>query len=144
MLLLLNLPLVRLCVKLLEIPKALLYSAILVFATLGVYSLSASVLDVLITYAIGVLGFVMRRYDFPIAPVILGVILGPLMEAQFRRALSASQGDYSVFVTRPLSLGILVAAGLALVLPYVPAVIAIARGDRARGKRLRIPESTDL
>ncbi|HLL39312.1 MAG TPA: tripartite tricarboxylate transporter permease, partial [Rubrobacteraceae bacterium] len=101
MLLILNLPLIKIWVKLLEISKPLLYSGILVFATLGVYSLSNSVVDLLVMYAIGILGFFMRRYDFPVGPVILGVILGPLMEAQFRRALSISQGDLSVFVTRP-------------------------------------------
>ena len=71
----------------LEIPRPLLYAGILVFATLGVYSLSGRVIEVLVMYAIGVMGFFMRRYDFPIAPVILGVILGPLMETQARRAL---------------------------------------------------------
>ena len=91
MLLILNLPLIRIWVKLLEIPRPLLYSGILVFATLGVYSLSNSAVDLLVMYAIGILGFFMRRYDFPVGPVILGVILGPLMEAQFRRALSISQ-----------------------------------------------------
>ena len=81
MLLVLNLPLIRLWVKVLEIPRPVLYTAILVFATLGVYSISGSVTEVLIAYAIGVLGFGMRRYDFPIAPVVLGVILGPLRRA---------------------------------------------------------------
>ncbi len=92
MLLVLNYPLIRIWVRLLTIPKELLYSGILLFATLGVYSLSNSVVDLLVMYAIGVLGFLMRRYDFPVGPVILGVILGPLMETQFRRALQVSQG----------------------------------------------------
>ena len=87
MLLLLNLPLVQVWVQVLDIPRPLLYSGILVFGTLGVYSLSGSTIDVIVMYAIGVMGFFMRRYDFPIAPVILGVILGPLMETQARRAL---------------------------------------------------------
>ena len=87
----------------LEIPRALLYAGILVFGTLGVYSLSGSVVEVLVMYAIGVLGFFMRRYDFPIAPVILGVILGPLMETQARRALTASGDDFGVFFGRPLT-----------------------------------------
>jgi TctA family transporter len=63
----------------LEIPRPLLYSGILVFVTLGVYSLSGSIVEVLVMYAIGVMGFFMRRYEFPIAPVILGVILGPVI-----------------------------------------------------------------
>jgi putative tricarboxylic transport membrane protein len=108
MLLVLNLPLIRLWVKVLSIPRALLYSAILVFATLGVYSVANSLVDVLIMYLIGVVGFFMRRYDFPVGPMILGVILGPMMEAQFRRALQISQGDLTVFVTRPISLAVLI------------------------------------
>jgi len=128
MLLVLNLPLVRLWVKLLEIPKPLLYAAILLFATLGVYSLSNSLIDVLIMYVIGLVGFLMRRYDFPVGPVILGVILGPLMEKQFRDAISINQGDPSIFVTRPLTLFILLAAAAVLIIPYVPRIMARLRG----------------
>jgi putative tricarboxylic transport membrane protein len=77
----------------------------------------------------------MRRYDFPVGPVILGVILGPLMEAQFRRTLSISQGDPSVFVTRPLSLVILLMAFVTLLLPYLPALISRLRGERTEDAR---------
>jgi putative tricarboxylic transport membrane protein len=136
MLLLLNLPLVRIWVKLLEIPRPLLYAAILVFATLGVYSVANSLVDVLVMYLIGLLGFVMRRYDFPVGPTILGVILGPLMEKQFRDAVSISQGDLSIFVTRPLSLALLVVAGLAIVVPYVPRLVGTVRGDRGADGRI--------
>jgi putative tricarboxylic transport membrane protein len=128
MLLLLNLPLIRLWVKVLEVPRPLLYAGILVFATLGVYSLSSSVVEVFVMYAIGVLGFFMRRYDFPIAPVILGVILGPLMETQGRRALVGSGGDLGVFVSRPLTVVLLLIALAALVLPHVPAIMGSLRG----------------
>jgi putative tricarboxylic transport membrane protein len=128
MLLLLNLPLIRVWVKVLEIPRALLYAGILVFATLGVYSLSGSTVEVLVMYAIGVMGFFMRRYEFPIAPVILGVILGPVMEIQFRRALVASGGDWGVFVDRPLTIVLLTAAVLAIALPYLPRLWARVRG----------------
>jgi putative tricarboxylic transport membrane protein len=128
MLLLLNLPLIRLWVKVLEVPRALLYAGILVFATLGVYSLSGSTVEVLVMYAIGVLGFFMRRYDFPIAPVILGVILGPLMETQGRRALVGSGGDVGVFVGRPLTVVLLVVAIAALVVPHMPALMRRLRG----------------
>jgi putative tricarboxylic transport membrane protein len=120
MLLVLNLPLIRLWVKILAIPRSVLYGAILVFATLGVYSISNSLIDVLIMYLIGVIGFFMRRYDFPVGPMILGVILGPLMEQQFRRALQISQGDVTVFLTRPISLIILLLAAAALLAPYIP------------------------
>jgi putative tricarboxylic transport membrane protein len=128
MLLVLNLPLIRLWVRILSIPRPLLYAAILVFATLGVYSLANSLVDVLVMYLIGVVGFFMRRYDFPVGPMILGVILGPLLEAQFRRALQISQGDLTVFLTRPISLVLLLAAVAVLVLPYVPRLLG--RGHR--------------
>ena len=122
MLLALNLPLIQLWVKVLEIPRPLLYAGILVFGTLGVYSISASVIDVLVMYAIGVMGFFMRRYDFPIAPVILGVILGPLMETQARRALTASGDDFSVFFSRPLTVVLLLIAVAAFIVPHLPAL----------------------
>jgi putative tricarboxylic transport membrane protein len=143
MLLVLNLPLIRIWVSLLSIPQPLLYSGILVFATLGVYSLSNSVVDVLVMYAIGVVGFLMRRYDFPVGPTILGVILMPLAEAQFRRALSISQGDLSVFITRPLSLTILIMALAALLLPYVPTIFARLRGEKATTGRLVFGEGRE-
>jgi len=133
MLLILNLPLIRIWVKVLEIPRPALYSGILLFGTLGVYTLSGSVTEVLIMYAIGALGFAMRRADFPIAPVILGVILGPLMEAQFRRTLIVSDGDLGALVSRPLSVGLLVAAALAVALPYLPVLLDRLRGGSRRG-----------
>jgi putative tricarboxylic transport membrane protein len=128
MLLVLNLPLIRIWVKVLEIPRELLYSAIVVFAVLGTYAVSNSTTEVFIMLIIGVLGYFMRRYDFPIAPVILGVILGPLMENQFRRTLIVSDGDFGAFFRRPLSLGLLAVAALMLIVPQLPAV-----GRRLRG-----------
>src|SRR3954452_7711718 len=128
MLLLLNLPLIQVWIKVLDVPRPLLYSGILVFGTLGVYSLSGSTVDVLVMYAIGVMGFFMRRFDFPVAPVILGVILGPLMEAQFRRTLLVSDGDFGAFVERPFADALLVLAILALVVP-----VAVSSVRRVRG-----------
>jgi putative tricarboxylic transport membrane protein len=122
MLLVLNLPLIRIWVKVLEIPREVLYTAIMVFAVLGTYAVSNSVTEVFIMAAIGVLGFFMRRYDFPIAPVILGVILGPLMESQFRRTLIVSDGDLGAFVRRPLSIGLLAVAAIMVVAPHLPAI----------------------
>jgi putative tricarboxylic transport membrane protein len=110
MLLVLNLPLAGVWVRLLSIPQSLLYAGILVFSTLGVYSLSNSVFDLILLWIVGIIGFLMRRYDYPVAPAIIGLILGPIAEAQFRRALTISQGDPSVFVTHPLSLFLLLAA----------------------------------
>ena len=143
MLLILNLPLIRIWIKILAIPRSLLYAGILVFATLGVYSIANDMIDVLVMYAIGVVGFFMRRYDFPVGPTVLGVILMPLAEAQFRRALSISQGNLAVFVTRPLSLTILLAALAALVLPYLPALIARLRGQHPEQGRLVFGEGKE-
>lgn len=119
MLLVLNLPLVGLWVKLLKVPKAPLYAGILIFATVGVYGMRQSMFDLFLLYAIGLLGVVMRRFDFPTAPVVVGMILGPLAEAQMRNALSIGEGRWTVFVDRPLSLFLLVLIVTLLVLPRV-------------------------
>lgn len=130
MLLALNLPLIRVWVQVLKVPRPTLYAGILMFATLGVYSVSGNPVDILIAYAVGIVGLVMRLYDFPIAPAILGAILGPNLEIQMRRALVGSDGDFSVFFTRPLSAGLLALALLAFILPYLPRIIARLRGKQ--------------
>jgi putative tricarboxylic transport membrane protein len=119
LLLILNLPLVGIWVKVLSIPKPLLYAGILVFATLGAYSLHQSVTDLVILYIFGLLGFVMRRWDIPVAPAVIGLILGPLAETQFRRALAISQGDATIFVTHPIAASLLLIAALVLIAPAV-------------------------
>jgi putative tricarboxylic transport membrane protein len=119
MLLVLNLPLVGLWVKLLQIPRPQLYAGILVFATMGVYGMRQSAFDVFLLYAIGLAGFLMRRYGFPTAPVIVGMILGPLAEEQMRRSLSISQGDWSIFVTHGISAVLLAITAVVLVAPFV-------------------------
>jgi putative tricarboxylic transport membrane protein len=119
LLLILNLPLAGLWVRLLEIPRPLLYGGILVFASIGVYSLNNSVFDLVLLGIIGIVGYFMRRFDIPIAPAIVGMILGPKVEEQFRRAMGISQGDPSVFLTRPISATILIIAALALILPPI-------------------------
>lgn len=143
MLLVLNLPLVGVWVRLLDIPRPLLYSGILVFATLGVWSLSNSVVDLVTMYVIGLLGYGMRRLDFPIGPVILGVVLGPRIEQEFRRALAISQGDPTTFVTRPISLAILLVALLVLLSPYLPMLGARLRGHRGPVERFAIGDDTN-
>jgi putative tricarboxylic transport membrane protein len=119
MLLVLNLPMVGLWVKLLKIPKPQLYAGILIFATVGVYGMRQSAFDLVLLYAIGVLGVVMRRYDFPTAPVIVGMILGPLAEAQMRNALSIGEGKWTIFLERPMSLTLLAVVVAVLVVPRV-------------------------
>ena len=128
-----NLPLVRVWVKLLEIPKPLLYSAILVFACLGVFSAERSTYDVYLMIGVGVLGYLMRMFDIPVAPMIVGLMLGPVMEAQLSRALSISNGDASVFFTRPAAIVLLSLAALAIVVPQVPRLLRVVRGRGRRG-----------
>jgi len=117
MLLVLNLPMVGLWVKLLKIPKPQLYAGILIFATVGVYGMRQSTFDLFLMYGIGLLGVVMRRFNFPTAPVVVGMILGPLAEAQMRNALSIGEGKWGVFLERPMSLVLLVIVVAVLVLP---------------------------
>ncbi len=119
LLLVLNLPLIGLWVKVLSIPKPLLYGGILVFATLGAYSLHQSVVDLVTLYVFGLLGFVMRRWGFPVAPVVIGLILGPLAESQFRKALAISQGDPSVFFTQPISASLLALTAALIIVPWI-------------------------
>ena len=117
MLLVLNLPLVGLWVKMLKIPAPLLYGGILIFATIGTYGISRSVVDLIMLYAVGVMGFFMRKFDFPTAPVIIGMILGPMAEMNFRQAMTISQGSWMIFLEKPLSAFLLILTALALVGP---------------------------
>jgi len=117
MLLVLNLPLVGLWVKLLKIPRPQLYAGILIFATVGVYGMRQSAFDLLLMLGLGLMGVAMRRFDFPTAPVVVGMILGPLAEAQGRNALSIGSGHWSVFIERPLSVGLLAVLAAVLLVP---------------------------
>ena len=118
-LLVLNLPLVGLWVKLLQIPRPYLNAGILVFATIGVYGMRHSSFDLLLMLAIGWGGVLMRRFDFPVAPVIVGMLLGPMAEKQLRNALSISEGDWLVFVTQPISAAFLALTLLVLLVPHL-------------------------
>lgn len=119
MLLVLNLPMVGLWVKLLKIPKPQLYAGILIFATVGAYGMRQSSFDLFLLYVIGAIGVVMRRFDFPTAPVVVGMILGPLAEAQLRNAMSIGEGKWSVFVERPVSIFLIVVIVTVLLLPRI-------------------------
>jgi putative tricarboxylic transport membrane protein len=119
MLLVLNLPLVGLWVRLLAIPQPWLYAGILVFATMGTIAAKPSVVELTMLTAFGVLGFLMRRYDYPIAPVVVGLILGPVAESQLRRALSISLGDPVVLVQSPFAATLLALSLIALIAPFV-------------------------
>jgi putative tricarboxylic transport membrane protein len=119
MLLILNLPLVGLWVRLLAIPQPWLYAGILVFAVTGTVAAKPSVVELSMLTIFGLMGFLMRRYDFPVAPVVVGLILGPVAESQLRRALSISLGDPMVLLQSPISATLLAIAAIALIAPFV-------------------------
>lgn len=120
MLVILNLPLVGIWVKLLKIPYRLLYPAILVFCTIGVYSLNYNVFDIYVTVAFGFIGYLWSKLGCEGAPLLLGLVLGPMMEENFRRALLLSRGDFVTFVERPLSATLLGLAVLLVVMVALP------------------------
>lgn len=127
MLLVLNLPLIGLWVRLLTIPKPWLYAGILVFATLGTIGANPSPFELGLLLAFGVLGYIMRVFGYPIAPVVVGMILGPMAEQQLRRALAISQGDVTFLVTSPIAAGLLILSAIALIVPLI--LRAKGRGD---------------
>jgi putative tricarboxylic transport membrane protein len=105
--------------RLLTIPRPYLYAGIVVFATIGAYGMRNSWFDLALLWIFGVAGFVMRRWSIPVAPVLVGMILGPRADVELRRALQISQSDFSVFVTRPISCTLLVVSLALIVLPML-------------------------
>ncbi|MET2718297.1 tripartite tricarboxylate transporter permease [Streptomyces harbinensis] len=128
-LLILNLPFAPLWAKLLKVPRHYLYAGITVFAMLGIFATSSKVLDLVLVLAIGLLGFAMRRYGLPVAPVLIGVILGPLAETEFRRTMAVSEGDPLALVSSPIS------ATLYIVLALGVVGLLIQRARTARAQR---------
>jgi TctA family transporter len=122
MLVVINLPLIGIWVSLLRVPYRLLFPAILIFCAIGVYSVDNQMFEVLLTALFGVVGYVFMKLGCEPAPLLLGFILGPLMEENLRRALLLSRGDASVFATRPISAAMLVLAALLLATVILPAV----------------------
>lgn len=120
MLLLLNLPLIAIWVKLLRVPYHVIYPAVILFCCIGVYSISNSIFDVYLTAVCGLLGFVFSKLHCEPAPLLLGFILGPMMEENLRRTMLLSHGDASVFFSRPISCGLLLATIALLLLLAVP------------------------
>ena len=118
-LLILNLPLVGFWAKLLEIRYQYLYPGILLFCILGAYSLNQSIFDVGVMVVFGVLGYIFRKIDWPLAPTILALILGPMMERALRTSLEMSGGDLSILVTRPISAVLLIIAVIVLISPAI-------------------------
>jgi TctA family transporter len=122
MLIVLNLPLIGMWIKLLTVPYRYLYPSILVFMAIGVFSLSNNPFDVLIMAIFGVLGYICVKLECEPAPMILGFILGPLMEENLRRAMLLSRGDPTTFITKPISAGFIIASVLLLVIVALPAL----------------------
>ncbi len=122
MLIILNLPLIGVWVKMLTIPYRHLYPAILVFCCIGVYTVNNTNFDIFTTAIFGVAGYLFFKLGCEAPPLLLGFVLGPMMEENFRRALLLARGDFTVFLTRPLSLGLLLAAAALVVIVALPAV----------------------
>jgi putative tricarboxylic transport membrane protein len=119
LLLVVNLPLIGIWVQVLKVPPALLFPSILVISALGAYALSFSMFDLYLMVIFGLIGVAFRRSGIALAPVLLGVVLGPLLELNFRRVLTNSSGDYGAFLGSPLAVGTLVVAVIALAYPMI-------------------------
>ncbi len=122
MLVILNLPLVGLWVKLLKIPYRYLFPSIIMFCAVGNYSINNSAMDVYLCGLFGILGYILVKLECEPAPLILGFVLGPLMEENLRRALLISRGDPTVFFTRPISLAFMIVAILLVLTMFMPAI----------------------
>jgi TctA family transporter len=122
MLVILNLPLIGIWIKLLKVPYRYLFPAIVLFCAIGVYSINNNTFDIWMLAVFGLVGYVFIKLGCEPAPLVLGFILGPMMEENLRRALLLSLGDWSTFVTRPVSAGLLAAAVLLLLVMLSPAV----------------------
>ena len=106
----------------LKVPYRLLFPAIMAFSAIGIYSVNNSAFEIYLAALFGVLGFIWMKLGFNLAPMLLGFVLGPLMEENLRRAMLMSRGDPTVFVTRPISLGFMIATVLILIVMIAPAV----------------------
>jgi TctA family transporter len=121
-LVILNLPMIGIWVRIVMVPYHLLFPAILVFCSIGVFSLNNTEFDIYLMALFGLLGYVFAKLDCEPAPMLLGFILGPMMEEYLRRALLISHGDATVFITRPISATMLVLALIALISVLVPSI----------------------
>jgi len=138
-LLILNLPLVTVFVNILRVPYSILYPSIIAFCILGVYAVNGSVVDVWIMLLMGGLGYLLRKLDFETAPIVLGVVLAPMLEMALRQSLAMSDGQYSIFVARPISATLL---GVGLILITLGLRPLVTRGLDWRA-RLALAEKGD-
>jgi putative tricarboxylic transport membrane protein len=119
MLLVLNLPLIPLWVQVLKVPYFLLYPLIFLFCLVGSYSIENNVGDVMIMLIFGIVGYLMKKFHYEGAPLVLALVLGKMLETTLRQSLILSRGDFSIFVSRPISLGFLIVAALLLIAPII-------------------------
>jgi putative tricarboxylic transport membrane protein len=131
MLLILNMPLVRIFAKVIETPTKYLIPLIVVFSVFGVYAIQYSTFDLMLIMGCGAAGYYLNKNDYPLAPLVLGLILGPMMENNMRRALTISNGDFMIFLQKPISLAFLFVGLLWLVIPLIL---------RMKGKKVLINE----
>jgi putative tricarboxylic transport membrane protein len=119
MLLVLNLPLIPLWVMVLRVPYSLLYPLIILFCMIGAYSIGNNTADVIIMLIFGIVGYLMRKFRYDAPPLVLALVLGGELESSLRQSLMLSRGDFSIFVTRPITLGFLIVAVLLLIVPII-------------------------
>jgi putative tricarboxylic transport membrane protein len=122
MLLVINLPLVGMWVRLLKVPYRMLFPAILMFCCIGIYSINSLPTDVMFIGLFGFVGYMLIKFGFEPAPMLLGFVLGKLMEENLRRALIISRGDMMTFIDRPISAGLLAVAAILLVIALLPSI----------------------
>jgi putative tricarboxylic transport membrane protein len=120
MLLILNLPLIGIWVQILKVPYKILFPLILLFCLIGVYSVNNSVFDIYIMLIFGIMGYLMKKFEYEGAPLVLAFVLGPMMENNLRKSLIMSQGDFSIFLTRPLAAASLIIALVLLISSFIP------------------------
>jgi putative tricarboxylic transport membrane protein len=132
LLLLINLPLIRIWIQLLHIPRHYLYAGITTFGLLGAYSLNNSTFDLRLALVLGFVGYLFRRFGIPNTPLVLGVILGPVVEIQFRQAVQLSNGNYSILVSGLLPKVIYLTLILVL---FAPALMKLVKGKAGQGLR---------
>ncbi len=130
MLLLLNLPLIGIWVKLLKVPYAILFPMILFFCLLGVYTVNNSYVEIIIMIIFGGIGYVMKKFVYEVAPLVLAFVLRPMLENAFRQSLIMSAGGFGIFFSRPISLGLLLVTFVLLLLPLIPGLKKIPKGER--------------
>lgn len=119
MLLVLNLPLIGIWIRLLRIPYTLLFPFILLFCLIGSYSVNNNVGDSLVMWVFGILGYLLKKFDYEAAPLVLALVIGPMMEEALRQSLILSAGSFAIFIERPISAGFIFAAALLLIFPLL-------------------------